>query len=97
MTEADQTLRETIKRLKDHAWIGDPGKARRMGELHGVIAALLERQTPILAAIEETMAEIEYWHADMLTEHDASTRSAAAGEVYDKLTAARDLLKGPVA
>ncbi len=93
MTEADETLEETIKRLQDHAWIGDP--ARRMGELHAVIAALLERQTQILAAIEETMAEIEYWHADMLKEHERNhPRGSGWARVYDRLSAARNLLKG---
>ena len=96
MTEADRTLEETIKRLQDHAWIGDP--ARRMGEHQGVIAALLERQPPILAAIEETMAEIEYGHADMLTEHERThPRGSGWARVYDKLSAARDLLKGRAA
>jgi hypothetical protein len=96
MTAADQTLEETIKRLQDHAWIGDP--ARRMGELHAVIAALLERQTLILAAIEETITEIEYWHADMLTEHEREhPRGSGWARVYDKLAAARDILKGRAA
>jgi hypothetical protein len=96
MTKAVQTPEETIKRLQDDAWIGDP--ARRMGELHGVIAALLERQTLILAVIEETMAEIEYDHADMLTEHERNhPRGSGWARVYDKLTAARDLLKGRAA
>jgi hypothetical protein len=96
MTDSDQTLEETIKRLQDDAWIGDP--ARRMGELQGVIDALLERQTLILAAIEETMAEIEYWHADMLTEHERNRpRGSGWARAYDKLSAARDLLKGRAA
>jgi hypothetical protein len=53
--------------------------------------------TPILTSlvetIEETMQEIEYWHADMLTEHERNhPRGSGWARVYDKLQAARDLI-----
>jgi hypothetical protein len=49
----------------------------------------------ILAAIVEAMEEIEYAEGDMLTEHEGNhPRGSGWARVYDKLAAARDLLKG---
>jgi hypothetical protein len=47
--DASETLQQRIERLQNHAWIGDP--AQRMGELHAVIAAMIEIQTKMLEAL----------------------------------------------
>ena len=57
---------------------------------------MTEDDKTILTAIEDTMAEIEYWHADMLAEHNRP-RGSGWARVYDKLAAARDLLRGGAA
>jgi hypothetical protein len=49
--------------------------------------------TSLVETIEETMQEIEYCHADMLTEHERNhPRGSGWARVYDKLARARDLL-----
>jgi hypothetical protein len=54
--------------------------------------------TTILKAIEEAMREIEYSEGDMLTEHERNhPRGSGWARVYDKLAAARDLLRGRAA
>jgi hypothetical protein len=66
----------------------------------GHLAGIIARETKmavLIAAIEEAMAEIEYCHADMLTEHRHQPRCRGWGRVYDKLAASRDLLKGSAA
>jgi hypothetical protein len=47
--DARETLQQKIGRLQNHAWIGDP--AQRMGDLHAVIAAMIELQTKMLDAL----------------------------------------------
>lgn len=69
----------------------------RAGDLAGIIQGEMNH-TVLAKAIEETMAEIEYWHADLLTEHGRNhPRGSGWARVYDKLAAARALLKGRAA
>ena len=63
----------------------------------GDLATIIQRElnrTMIPKAIDETMEEIEYHNADMLTEHERNhPRGSGWARVYDKLATARDLLK----
>ena len=67
------------------------------GELAEVIQGEMN-VTVMRRAIEEAMAEIECCHGDMLTEEARGEQAASDwARVYDKLAAARDLLKGGAA
>jgi hypothetical protein len=58
-----------------------------VGQFYALISA------PGGSVLRAHFQEIEYWHADMLTEHKRNhPRGSGWARVYDKLQAARDLI-----
>jgi hypothetical protein len=67
----------------------------------GDIAAIIQGEmnhTVVVKAIKEAMAEIQFWHGDMLTQHQRNHPCGSGwAQVYDKLAAARELLEASAA
>ena len=109
LSEADiiEAAAEAIKRAfledghsSEHAFANDGGLSytNRGFIAQAVIAAMAGFDAPILAAIVEAMELIEYHDGDMRTEHERNhPRGSGWARVYDKLAAARDLLKARAA